>query len=353
MTETSISNRDFPVKKSFNDLSFPLSEDVRSHNVTVTGKGLNALRSYNSKRQVCVSDKEAKNLDHATETKTVAGTSPLDQQTLKGKLLEFEFYMQKQGYSEATVKHRVVRLAMLARRGANLQDPESVKTTIALQKTWCDGTKANVVDTYTCFLQKEGLTWNPPRYKRQETIPFIPSEAELNMLIGASGKKLSTFLQGLKETGADPGELATITSKDINKEARTITLNHPVKGHRPRILTVSADLIRRLEAITGSSNRIFNQELLRNNFNYITQNRGAQTRKPTLARNHFHNVSALVWHNGIPQNQRHIARAKASGAQEHPKHADIHRLRKQIVHESKRRVHGSRSTRRRRSSNPN
>ncbi|MCJ7560082.1 hypothetical protein MUO79_05630 [Candidatus Bathyarchaeota archaeon] len=77
----------------------------------------------------------------ATETKTVAGISSLDQQTLKGKLLEFEFYMQKQGYSEATVKHRVIRLSMLARRGANLQDPESVKTTIALQKTWCDGTK--------------------------------------------------------------------------------------------------------------------------------------------------------------------------------------------------------------------
>jgi integrase len=198
----------------------------------------------------------------------VTKKTSLDQQTLKGKLLEFEFYMQKQGYSEATVKHRVVRLKMLAERGAKLFDPESVKTVIALQKTWCDGTKANVVDTYTCFLMKEGLTWNPPRYKRKETIPFIPSEAELDMLIGGSGRILSIFLQGLKETGADPGEFANIESKDINKEAKAITLNHPVKGHRPRVLTVSQELINRLDPLMSKNGRLFDDEQLRRAFLY-------------------------------------------------------------------------------------
>ena len=135
--------------------------------------------------------------------------------------------MQKQGYSKPTMKARITRMKTLLRRGANLLDPESVKKVITLQKTWCDGTKANVVDDYSCFLEKEGLTWNPPRYKRQETIPFIPSESELNMLIGATGKKLSTFLQGLKETGADPGELSAITSIDVNKESRTYNFKPP------------------------------------------------------------------------------------------------------------------------------
>ena len=221
-------------------------------------------------------------MDPQAELKTVAGESPLDQQTLKGKLLEFEFWMQKQGYAEPTVKYRVVRLRMLARRGANILDPETVKATIALQKTWCDGTKANVVDAYTCFLEKEGLTWKPPRYKRQETIPFIPSEAELNMLIGASSKKLGIFLQGLKETGADPGELVAITSKDINGEARTITLNHPVKGHRPRILTVSQDLIRRLEAISTDSGRIFDYMQVRNAFLYKRRTAAHKLMNPRL-----------------------------------------------------------------------
>jgi integrase len=267
-TDRRIARRDLTSKEVLDSLSFNGSEDIGAHNVTIVEKGLNALRIYNRERRVCALNKKAKNLDQATETKTVAGKSPIDQQTLKGKLLEFEFWMQKQGYAEPTVKHRVVRLKMLARRGANILDPESVKNVIALQKSWGDGTKANVVDTYSCFLEKEGLTWTPPRYKRQETIPFIPSEAELNMLIGASGKTLSIFLQGLKETGADPGELAAITSKDVNKEARIITLNHPVKGHRPRILTVSQDLINRLETIANDSGRYFNADQLRRAFLY-------------------------------------------------------------------------------------
>ena len=112
---------------------------------------------------------------------------------IKGKIVEFAFWMQKQGYKESTIQGRMVRLDALMKRGAILSDPESVKKTIALQRTWSDGTKANVVDAYSCFLEKEGLTWNPPRYTRLETIPFIPSEAELNQLIGSCGKVLSTF----------------------------------------------------------------------------------------------------------------------------------------------------------------
>jgi integrase len=211
---------------------------------------------------------EAKNLDPQVDMKTTAGEKTTSQRDLKGKLVEFAFWMQKQGYKESTINTRIIRLETLAKRGADLLNPESVKQVLALQKTWSDGTKANVIDAYTCFLQKEGLTWNPPKYVRLETIPFIPSEAELNQLIGACGKVLGTFLQGLKETGADPGELAAITSRDVNKQSRTITLNHPVKGHRPRIVPVSPELIRRLEDIADASQRIFNDFILRRAFYY-------------------------------------------------------------------------------------
>lgn len=131
-------------------------------------------------------------------------------------------------------------------------------------------------------MEKEGLTWSPPKYTRLETIPFIPSEAELNQLIGSCGKKLGTFLQGLKEIGADPGELAAITSKDINKEARTVTINRPVKGHRPRILTVSIELIRRLEDITNGSDRIFDDFLLRRAFYYKRKTTAHKLSNPRL-----------------------------------------------------------------------
>ena len=132
------------------------------------------------------------------------------------------------------------------------------------------------------FLEKEGLTWNPPRYKQQSKIPFIPSEAELDMLIGAAGKKLGIFLQGLKETAADPGELAAITSKDVNKESRTITLNHPVKGHRPRVIPVSQELIKRLEGITPESGRYFDAEKLRRAFLYMRKVTARKLSNPRL-----------------------------------------------------------------------
>jgi len=232
--------------------------------------------------QLCAILQEAKKLDTATETKTVAGEIEKHQQDAKGQIVQFMFWMQKQGYKEPTIRTRIVRLETLVRRGANLSDPESVKQIIALQKTWSDGTKSNVVDAYTCFLEKDGLSWKPPRYTRTETIPFIPSEAELNQLIGSCGKVLGTFLQGLKETGADPGELAAIASKDINSEARTITLNNPVKGHRPRILTVSQELIHRLESITKNEGKIFDDILLRRAFYYKRKTTAHKLSNPRL-----------------------------------------------------------------------
>ena len=237
---------------------------------------------YNLSSQICAG--EAKNLADTTENKAVVGDRKqlLDQQTLKGKLLEFEFYMQKQGQRPATSKSRVVRLKTLAERGANLFDPESVKATIALQKTWSDGTKATAVSAYNCFLEKEGLTWTPPNYKRQETIPFIPSEAELDMLIGGSNKTLSIFLQGLKETGTDPGEFAPIESKDINVELKAISINHPVKGHRPRVLTVSQELINRLKPLMSKTGRLFDDEQLRRAFLYKRRSMVLKLSNPRL-----------------------------------------------------------------------
>ena len=97
----------------------------------------------------------------------------------------------------------------------------------------------------------------PPRYKRNETFPFIPTEAKIDKLIASCGKVAGTYLQGLKETGADPGEFIRIEWTDINRETNTITINHPVKGHNPRVLQVSAELIRRLEAFPRKSERVF------------------------------------------------------------------------------------------------
>ncbi|MEM2102894.1 MAG: site-specific integrase [Candidatus Bathyarchaeia archaeon] len=195
-------------------------------------------------------------------------TTAPNPETLKGKIVEFAFWMQKEGYKDSTIRPRINYLKTLIKRGANILDPESVKKIISEQKTWGDGIKANYVDAYSCFLQKEGRTWNPPKYKRPRSIPFIPTETELDKLIAGCGRKMSIFLQCLKETGADPGEITPVEWSDINKEARTIVINHPVKGHRSRIITVSADLINRLETLPKTDVRIFNFKYFYQTFYY-------------------------------------------------------------------------------------
>jgi len=116
---------------------------------------------------------------------------------------------------------------------SHIRRPRIHKKIIAEQTTWNEGTKSFAVVAYSSYLNKEGKIWNPPRYRRKEKIPFIPTEKELDQLISSSGKKLSIYLQCCKETGSDPGELLHMEWIDVNKENSTVTINYPVKGHNP------------------------------------------------------------------------------------------------------------------------
>jgi adenine specific DNA methylase Mod len=79
--------------------------------------------------------------------------------------------MEKQGYAETTTQTYFHILEMLHRKGANLNDPESVK-----------GRKWNIVKAYTLFLKMQGLTWEKPKYYPVEKIPPIPTEQQIDNL---------------------------------------------------------------------------------------------------------------------------------------------------------------------------
>jgi len=185
------------------------------------------------------------------------GATKLDKAELKGKIVEFIWWMKKEGYAEPTIRSRARLLKLLVKRGADLKDPETVKQVVAKQSGWSDGTKKNAIDAYTCFLAMNGLTWNPPRYRISPKLPFIPLEKELDELIISCGKKMGAFLQGLKETGADPGELWRAEWTDVDFEKKIIRINHPVKGHNPRILPISDRWINMLSRLPKKDKRIF------------------------------------------------------------------------------------------------
>jgi integrase len=197
----------------------------------------------------------SKNLAETTRQETAAGATTREPAIIKGKLLQFGLWLQKQGYSEQTIKNWIVWLKGFVKLGADLWDPESVKEVLGKQAKWSSSYKMLLMYAYESFLKMENITWIRPRYVQAESLCFVPTEEELNQLISATSKVISTFLLGLKETGADPGELAKLTWININKESKTINIPS-VKGHNPRILHVSQQFIDRLEQLP-KSDRVF------------------------------------------------------------------------------------------------
>jgi integrase len=184
-----------------------------------------------------------------------ATTTPIDP-TMKGKIIEHAIWMKKEGYAEQTITRRIRLLTTLVKRGANLFDPESTKTTIAEQQKWSLRTKEVAVETYSCLLKMMKATWEPPHYRPVRKLPFIPTEQEINQLIAGCNKKTSTFLQLLKETGARCGEAWQLTRIDINPENRTVNIT-PEKGSEPRMLKISDKLTAMLNSLPNNQPQVF------------------------------------------------------------------------------------------------
>jgi len=209
------------------------------------------------KRQVCAILQEAKNLDNATVEK-VAGelvTGNVNQQTKKGLLLQYELYLQKEGYGEDSRYNDCLK--MLLNSGADIYNSESIKELIA-KKHWKNGTKMQVCYAYDALTKMLKLSWAMPTYRQEENLPFIPELAEIDALItSARTHRLAAYLQCLKETMADPSEAIRLKWTDIT--GNTITINRPVKNHNPRRLSVSSQLIAMLNMLPKESEYVFNR----------------------------------------------------------------------------------------------
>jgi len=241
---------------------------MSEHVQRILTKSLKSSPNIPSTRQICaVAQNGAKNLAKVEiPTKNEpAGATGLDLATIKGKIIEFAWWLQKEGYDEETIKVRASLIKRLVKLGANLYDPETIKVVLGKQK-WNNGYKRNFIYAYTSFLKMEKLTWDPPKYKQPQRLAFIPTELELNQLINAASKKTGAFLQGLKETGADPGELGAIEWIDIDRERKTIRINYPVKGHNPRILSISEEFINRLSVLPKKNEKVFDYHKVKRNF---------------------------------------------------------------------------------------
>jgi len=191
-------------------------------------------------------------LDSAAEIKTVAGDLERLPQDARGLITKYMAYLEREGYSAgigypATLKH-------LVKDRANLLDPENVKAVIARQK-WKDSVKMLATYAYDAFCKMQDIEWNMPVYRQGETTLNIHNEKDLDLLISAASRRMATFLQCLKETFADPGEI--LRAEWLDLKDNVFSINHPVKGHLPGKYELSPRLVAMLNALPQKDKRIF------------------------------------------------------------------------------------------------
>ncbi|MGQ9744331.1 MAG: tyrosine-type recombinase/integrase, partial [Candidatus Bathycorpusculaceae bacterium] len=205
------------------------------------------------------------------------------------RILEYAWALKKQGYAGTTIEGRVKILKRLVRLGANLCDPESIKEAIA-KNNCSEARKELMVEAYSSFLQFFGGKWDPPRYRRVEKLPFIPTEREIDDFIAGCShtKRLAAYLQLLKETGIRSGEASKLRWTDIDFENGILRVT-PEKGSNPRILKISSRLIAMLNTLPKDVVTIFpNVTVMRKSF---VRQRGRLAKKlqnPRLIQITFH-----------------------------------------------------------------
>jgi len=140
--------------------------------------------------------------------------------------------------------------------GVDLENPEKVAIFIHNRKQWSDGHKSIAAYAYLEYCKMKGISWTPPKYHKNETLPFVPTEKEIDALIAGTSTKVSIVLQALKETGFRIGELWRCKWTDIDEEKSTIKCRAEKHG-KPREQRISAKLISRLNALPKTNEYLF------------------------------------------------------------------------------------------------
>ena len=96
-----------------------------------------------------------------------------------GEILAHAFWMEKKGYKAHTVKGAVSSLKSIDRR-TSLLDVQEVLACLAQSKL-SETRKEGLACNLDRFYKWKGIPFDKPRYKRAETLPFIPTANTCNL----------------------------------------------------------------------------------------------------------------------------------------------------------------------------
>jgi integrase len=241
-----------------------------------------------SGRQLRALSKDAKKLDSQAEIKTVCVGE-------KDSLIEYAWRLKKKGLGIKTIELRCYILAALQKKGANLNNPDSVETVLATEPEYSNinlrSKKYNAVKAYVSYTKTMKVFWEPIRIKYEPKQAFIPTHDELMLFLNAAGHVMGTFLQVAYDTGARCGEICRLKWTDVNTENFTISINDPEKNSRSRTIKVSEKTIIRLLALnTKYEPYIFNPSpsSIRRNFQDLRNRLAREQNNPRLKQIHLH-----------------------------------------------------------------
>lgn len=291
--EKIVAEGNLSIEKGLDSDSLRRSEDSGVHRVTDTGKVLYVLLPSKCNRRVGDSAKESKNLEISPQKAEVVGDIRQKNRPENGSIVEFLWHLKKQGrYSDATIKTRGKILTLMHRKGVNLSDPEDIKSFIANCKTWSNGHKQIAVYAYDLFAKFLNIQWTPPFYDNNKTLPFVPTEKEVDALISGCSKKIATTLQALKETGFRIGELWRCRWIDLDEERSTLKCIAEKHGN-PREIKISSRLVAMLLALPKINDYIFggtNLNAHRWNYDRKKTALALKLQNPRLKRITFHTL---------------------------------------------------------------
>jgi integrase len=222
---------------------------------------------------------------------TMNTTSEMEQ-FIKQFIKPFIETMKTNAYSPQTVTRYERTLITLAKRNADIFNPESVKAVISKQ-AWANGTKQSAVNTIRLFYKVYKIKCETefPEWKRDDRMIFIPLEQELDQLIAGCRGKLCIFLQTLKETAMRYGETLALTWKDYDIATLTLNVNTPEKHSNPRACKISPTLATMINSLPHDKQTIFGysgREAVRRHFQRARKRIAKNLQNPRLLQIHFH-----------------------------------------------------------------
>jgi integrase len=165
--------------------------------------------------------------------------------------------MQQHGYRPSTIKATVKTLKTLSRR-CNLANSTDVKTHLATHP-YTENRGFKIINDINRLYKHLAIPWERPRSRRIETLPFLPTEEELNQLIGGLGPKLASYMLLVKDTYARACEVFNLKWTDLDPNTSTINIA-PEKGSKPRRIKLKPQTITALLTRPKTSQYIFHTD---------------------------------------------------------------------------------------------